>query len=321
MSANIKTGGTGTIKTLSSGGNAQVYTMNPEFERAVGFISDASFSISVPSNQYIQCWDNTDNRWSNFVGSNVIRAGEYPFGYAIFFRGGNTNPDIKSSVLGNWKISVSGSSSNRVICRGNIKYLLSYDIDNWPSKKRIFPENYFLGWLKDNPFLISAPQFPKGGEVKLNRFCYKEMFRNCTSLIVAPELPATILAEYCYNSMFKGCSNIQIVPKLPATYLPGGCYTQMFANCKNLRSLPDLSKVTKCDTAAVQYMFYFDNDQQISFASKKKEGKYTTPYQVFSSNVEAENNSITSFLFGYVGDPVSPVNGGTVYIDASIAIV
>ena len=38
--------------------------------------------------------------------------------------------------------------------------------------------------------------------------CYKGMFRMCTSLTHAPDLPATTLSTGCYNSMFRGCSNL-----------------------------------------------------------------------------------------------------------------
>ena len=33
-------------------------------------------------------------------------------------------------------------------------------------------------------------------------YCYANMFRGCSSLTQAPELPATTLAERCYHGMF-----------------------------------------------------------------------------------------------------------------------
>jgi len=36
----------------------------------------------------------------------------------------------------------------------------------------------------------------------LTRDCYNSMFYKCTSLVTAPELPATTLEESCYESMF-----------------------------------------------------------------------------------------------------------------------
>jgi len=48
------------------------------------------------------------------------------------------------------------------------------------------------------------------------------MFRECTSLTTAPELPATILSHLCYSSMFYGCSNLSYIKALfitnPTTY-------------------------------------------------------------------------------------------------------
>ena len=63
---------------------------------------------------------------------------------------------------------------------------------------------------------------------------YESMFKNCTSLISAPELPATTLADSCYNSMFSGCTSLTTAPELPATTLAEGCYSNMFSGCSNL---------------------------------------------------------------------------------------
>jgi len=45
------------------------------------------------------------------------------------------------------------------------------------------------------------------------------MFRGCTSLITAPELPATTLTNYGYQGMFGGCTSLTKAPDLPATTL------------------------------------------------------------------------------------------------------
>ena len=38
-----------------------------------------------------------------------------------------------------------------------------------------------------------------------------QMFRNCTSLVNAPELPATILNGYCYQNTFYGCTSLKTI--------------------------------------------------------------------------------------------------------------
>ena len=72
------------------------------------------------------------------------------------------------------------------------------------------------------------------------------MFEDCTSLVTAPELKATELAEWCYASMFDRCTslvNVQTV--LPATVLKSKCYINMFTACASLERAPELP-ATEC---------------------------------------------------------------------------
>ena len=49
------------------------------------------------------------------------------------------------------------------------------------------------------------------------------MFQKCTSLVTAPELPATTLANYCYESMFQGCTNLSSITCLATNILASNC--------------------------------------------------------------------------------------------------
>lgn len=71
----------------------------------------------------------------------------------------------------------------------------------------------------------------------LTVYCYAFIFQNCSSLVTAPELPATTLAQTCYSNMFQGCQSLVIPPKLPATTVPSYCYYSMFYNCTSLREI------------------------------------------------------------------------------------
>jgi hypothetical protein len=64
--------------------------------------------------------------------------------------------------------------------------------------------------------------------------CFLGLFSGCTSLTIAPELPATELAMYCYQAMFSGCTSLTTPPKLPATTLEYCCYRMMFYGCTSL---------------------------------------------------------------------------------------
>ena len=62
-------------------------------------------------------------------------------------------------------------------------------------------------------------------------YCYEYMFKDCTSLTTAPELPATTLSNNCYRGMFNGCTSLTSAPELRATTLDFDCYEYMFNNC------------------------------------------------------------------------------------------
>ena len=77
-----------------------------------------------------------------------------------------------------------------------------------------------------------------------NDFCYRYMFGGCTSLTIAPSLPATTLADRCYDSMFSGCTSLTTAPALPATTLTNYCYYSMFRDCTRLTTAPALPATT-----------------------------------------------------------------------------
>ena len=70
---------------------------------------------------------------------------------------------------------------------------------------------------------------------------YRSMFKNCTSLLTAPELPATNLSPNCYLGMFQGCSALTTPPSiLPAQVLKSNSYVAMFTDCVSLASAPEI---------------------------------------------------------------------------------
>lgn len=71
------------------------------------------------------------------------------------------------------------------------------------------------------------------------RFCC--LFRECSVLTSAPELPADILADWCYACMFANCTSLTSAPKLPATKLENLCYSGMFIGCSRLSSVTMLA--------------------------------------------------------------------------------
>jgi hypothetical protein len=86
--------------------------------------------------------------------------------------------------------------------------------------------------------------------------CYSYMFENCTSLVTAPELPATTLANYCYQYMFSGCTSLTTAPSiLPATTLTSYCYHNMFYDCTSLTTAPALPATTLANSCYYNMFF------------------------------------------------------------------
>ena len=75
-------------------------------------------------------------------------------------------------------------------------------------------------------------------------YAFRSLFKDCISLVKAPVLPATTLAENCYKYMFFGCQLLEEAPALPATTLVNGCYSYMFRSCESLIKSPELTATT-----------------------------------------------------------------------------
>ena len=127
--------------------------------------------------------------------------------------------------------------SVKVACTGDIRTLL-----DWRNYATVATgQARFCFLFKDCSVLTSAPELPA---TTLAGNCYDSMFYNCTNLTSAPELSATTLAGNCYMSMFSGCTSLESAPALPAETLTSGCYRYMFYKCTSLTSAPELSATT-----------------------------------------------------------------------------
>lgn len=70
----------------------------------------------------------------------------------------------------------------------------------------------------------------------LPSYCFSHLFRGCSQLTQAPELPSTLLGNYCYEGMFYACSFTE-GPYLPSTTLAPYCYYWMFEGCNYMTSI------------------------------------------------------------------------------------
>ena len=147
--------------------------------------------------------------------------------FLLFRNGEHKNRKFSKDDENYYHFEISGPIS----ARGNIMSLLDRDFST--------PLTFygFFALFEGCTSLLSAPELPA---TTMEKGCYSQMFAGCTALKSAPELPANVLANNCYGWMFKGCSALASAPELPATKMEAYCYNGMFANCTKLTSAPDL---------------------------------------------------------------------------------
>ena len=155
---------------------------------------------------------------------------------------GGTNGDLRlrgtniNGTASEWyaRSTIKFTEANvNVACTGDIRTLLDWRNYNTVETNKA----KFCSLFKDCSVLTTAPELPA---TKLAEHCYASMFSGCTSLTAAPKLPAIELAKFCYRYMFFGCTSLTAASELPATKLAGDCYNYMFSGCTSLTSAPKL---------------------------------------------------------------------------------
>ena len=158
--------------------------------------------------------------------------------------------DHVADIFGTPRFIFNGDGA-RLRARGNIASLIYGTDDAYVNKYTSATKYCYNALFKNCTSLIQAPELPA---TTLAEWCYTEMFRGCTGLTQAPALPATTLVRYCYYHMFYGCTSLNQAPELPATTLFNDCYNAMFYGCTSLTQAPELPATTLADSC---YRFMF----------------------------------------------------------------
>lgn len=228
------------VPTLESG---QIWFDIYDSEETGNYIKftskDGEFSISANFS-----WDGAidfnfypwlPDRWGAWDGSSLTARQDPDTGeYTILLRGYRNSIITGNDGNNAWKITA--DSSVKVECHGNMENLLHYVVvqqGGHPTMGDYAFANMFKGCTQ----LTVAPELPF---MALSKYCYYSMFYGCTNLRTAPELPGTALNDHCYEYMFRYCTSLITPPELPATTLKPSCYVSMFDNCKYLSIAPEL---------------------------------------------------------------------------------
>ena len=186
----------------------------------------------------------------------------------------------------------------KVACSGNV---MSLRLDD-DGMSQGLSDSCFAYMFRACTGLTAAPELP---ETMLAESCYENMFYACTNLTVAPELPATALAPYCYTTMFASCTSLTTAPELPATTLAPYCYQRMFYSCRSLTTAPELPATT---LASYCYHFMFAGCSSIKL-SETQTAEYSIPYRVPS--VGNGTTASSSDLYNMFAGTGGTFRGGT----------
>ena len=145
------------------------------------------------------------------------------------------------------QLTVLNSSTDvKIRVRGNIASITKGTDNKYKTDYLTVDDSVcYINMFRDCTNLIQAPELPA---TTMSSLCYYSMFQGCTGLTQAPDLPATKLSSYCYNQMFQGCTNLVDAPELPAASLTTSCYEFMFYKCSKLKHAPVLPAATLSGT-------------------------------------------------------------------------
>ena len=245
---------TGEIKKVGAPKVSTYTPFKPAGKSYLTFSSPNSFTLAAET--ATKYWAGTleyfasDRTWTTWDGTAPLSSVDKDGEYVLYLRGtGNTALsyyDETEDIYTGWAIN-----GTDVRCNGNIETLLDYatvETGQHPAMA-----NYcFCSLFRSCTALTKAPDLPA---TTLVEGCYSSMFGGCTSLTQAPSvLPATTLANLCYAAMFIHCTSLTQAPALPATTLAGACYAYMFQGCTSLTQAPTLPATTLANECYA-YMF------------------------------------------------------------------
>lgn len=137
-------------------------------------------------------------------------------------------------------------------------------------KSNIIPtsEDGIGTFIVSGDFNVSGNILDLIADNELREFGFKNLFKNCTTLIDASELSLPkITNKSCYEGMFYGCTSLTTSPVLISKTLTEDCYKDMFYGCSSLNNIKcynveDISEYVSSDWVtgvAVSGTFFINN--------------------------------------------------------------
>ena len=268
---------------------------NKDINYAV-LIKGSSDNIGLSIYNNTKGWDGTLEysldyaTWNTWTGAAQISSntGE------IYLRGSN-NTVITGEAL-HWFVI----TGDNIVISGNIECLLDYqtvkngnhitNLGGWAFQRLFYYNRNIIDASKLKLPIASANAI------------YMELFRECTALVKAPELPATTVANSGYYCMFLNCSSLEAPPALPATTIGVVAYERMFYGCTSLNKLPALPATVLPPLGGGHGCYYwmFLGCSKIKLSTTQVD-EYQTPYRIPTTGTGE----------GYLGQDMFRGTGGT----------
>ena len=205
---------------------------------------EANSTITLNQNgavSWVGSYSTDSKNWASYTLGTTLTLAD--IGNKVYFKG-TLNADQSTDKFLQYVMT------GKIAASGNINSL-HYENDFATRTQLIYSREY-SNLFKNCTSLTQAPELPA---TTLTISCYYQIFRDCTSLTTTPELPATTLAQYCYRSMFYGCTSLTQAPDLPATTLANYCYYHMFDRCTSLTTTPKELPATTLAESCYRAMF------------------------------------------------------------------
>ena len=187
----------------------------------------SSTRYGSPSARDLEYSVDNGSTWNTFtLGSTSVTLANV--GDKMLLRGNNTT--IANTWQNYWRLAF----SDYVDVSGDLWYLLQ---DENQRTTLTGDQPTFYGLFENANKLVDASGLILHWTTINVNAAFEAMFRNCTSLVVGPEFPATTIASWTCKDTFKGCSSLTQAPELPATTLGECCYEAMFQNCTSLNEI------------------------------------------------------------------------------------
>ena len=148
-------------------------------------------------------------------------------GDKVYFKAVGSNTKMGSDAYSYNNFVMTG----KIAATGNVNSLLEEDEETARTMSLAGRDNCYFGMFRECTSLTQAPELPA---MELPQDCCKFMFSNCTSLVKSPEIPATILRGYSCSNMFQGCISMVETPVIHATTVSESCCNNMFGGCTSL---------------------------------------------------------------------------------------